>query len=72
LQSRWERVSKEYRLEINLEKTVMLKILRNRGKNTVVSINGREIKEVDKSVYLESVVEKNGKIQNEINERIII
>jgi hypothetical protein len=33
-----------------------------------VKINGREIK-VDKSVYLGSVVEKNGKIQNEINER---
>jgi hypothetical protein len=29
--SHWERVSKEYRLQINL-KTVMLKLLRNRGK----------------------------------------
>jgi hypothetical protein len=29
--SHWERVSKEYRPEINL-KTVMLKFLRNRGK----------------------------------------
>jgi hypothetical protein len=31
-----------------------------------VKINGREMKEVDKLVYLENV-EKNGKIQNEIN-----
>jgi hypothetical protein len=47
----------------------MLKLLSNVGKNTVVKINGKDIKEVDKSVYLGSVVEKNGKIQNEINER---
>jgi hypothetical protein len=31
--SHWESVSKEYRLEINL-KTVMLQLLRNRGKNS--------------------------------------
>jgi hypothetical protein len=30
--NQWERVSKEYGLEINLEKTVMLKLLRNGGK----------------------------------------
>jgi hypothetical protein len=35
-----------------------------------VKINGEEVKEVDKFVYLGSVVEKNGKIQNEISERI--
>jgi hypothetical protein len=29
---------------------------------TVVKINGKEIKEVDKFVYLGSVVEQNGKI----------
>jgi hypothetical protein len=33
-----------------------------------VKINGTEMK-VDKFIYLQSVVEKNGKIQNEINER---
>jgi hypothetical protein len=32
--TRWERVSKEYRLQINLGKTVMLKLLRNGGKNS--------------------------------------
>jgi hypothetical protein len=30
--SHWEKVSKEYRLEINLVKTVMLKLSRNGGK----------------------------------------
>jgi hypothetical protein len=48
----------------------MLKLLRNRGKNTAVKINGKQIKEVDKFVCLGSMVEKNGKTQNEINERI--
>jgi hypothetical protein len=47
----------------------MLKLLRNKGKNTVVKINGKDIKEADKSVYLGRVVEKNGDIQNEISER---
>jgi hypothetical protein len=32
-----------------------------------VKINGKGIKEVDKFVYLGSVVEKNGNIQNETN-----
>jgi hypothetical protein len=65
-----ERVSKEYRLQINLEKTAMLKTLKKCNKNTVIKMNGKEIKEVDKFVYLVSVVEKNGKIQNKINKRI--
>jgi hypothetical protein len=34
----------------------------------MVKINGKGTKEVDKFVYLGSVVEKSGKIQNEINE----
>jgi hypothetical protein len=46
----WKKVSKEYRLQINLKKTVMLKISRNGGKNTVVKINGKGTKEVDKFV----------------------
>jgi hypothetical protein len=35
-----------------------------------LSKNGKEIKEVDKFDYLERMVEKNGKIQNAINERL--
>jgi hypothetical protein len=35
----------------------------------VLKINGRDIKEADKFVYLGRVVEKNGEIQNEISER---
>jgi hypothetical protein len=65
----WERVSKEYRLNINLEKTVMLKLLRNGGKNSGENKCKRD-KRIDTVVYLGSVVEKNGKIQNKINERI--
>jgi hypothetical protein len=68
--SHYERLSKKYRLEMNLDKTVILKLSRNGGKNTVVKINGKEIKEVDEFVNLRSLVEKNGDIQNEINERI--
>jgi hypothetical protein len=44
--------------------------LKKWGKNTAVKINEKEIKEVDKFVYFGSIVEKNGKIQNKINERI--
>jgi hypothetical protein len=47
----------------------MLKLSRNEGKNTVVKINRKETKEVDQFVYLGSVEEKNGRIQNKINER---
>jgi hypothetical protein len=36
-----------------------------------MKISGSEIKQVDKCTYLGSVMEKNGMIQNEINERII-
>jgi hypothetical protein len=66
----WEKVHKEYRLETNLQKTVMLKHLINGGKNTVVKINEKEITEVDGFFKLENVVEKNGKIQNKTNEGI--
>jgi hypothetical protein len=60
----WERVSKKYGLQINLEKMVTLKLSTYVGKNIVEKINGKEIK-ADKFVYLGSVVENNGKIQNE-------
>jgi hypothetical protein len=46
---------------------VALKI--NGGKGTIVKIKGKGIKELDKLVYLGCVVEKNGKIQTEINKR---
>jgi hypothetical protein len=36
--SHWERVSKEYRLEIYLEKTVKLNLPTKRGRNTVLKI----------------------------------
>jgi hypothetical protein len=39
----------------------MLKLLRNGRKNTVVQMNGNEIKEVDKFVYLGSTIENNGR-----------
>jgi hypothetical protein len=35
-----------------------------------MKISGSKIKQVDRFTYLGSMVEKNGKIQNEINERI--
>jgi hypothetical protein len=36
----------------------------------VVKMNEKEINEIDKFVYLGSAVDKNGKIQNDINEEI--
>jgi Asp-tRNA(Asn)/Glu-tRNA(Gln) amidotransferase C subunit len=35
-----------------------------------MKISGSEIKQVNRFTYLESMEEENGKIQNEINERI--
>jgi hypothetical protein len=61
----WSNTSKEFGLKINLDKTVMLKISRNQTKETM-KLDGNDIKEVDTFTYLG----KNGKIQNEINERI--
>jgi hypothetical protein len=39
-------------------------------KNTVMKISKSEIKQFNRFTYLGSMVEKNGEIQNEINERI--
>jgi hypothetical protein len=38
-------------------------------KNITVKISGCKIKQVDRFIYLGSVVEKNNKIQNEINNK---
>lgn len=65
-------MSKEYELQINLETTVVLKLLQNRRKSTAVKINknvkinGKEIKADDKCVYLDDVMKKNEKILNKI------
>jgi PP-loop superfamily ATP-utilizing enzyme len=64
----WNNISKEYGLKINL-KTVMLKISRNQTTETM-KLDGKDIKEEDTFTYLSSCINKNGKIQNEINERI--
>jgi hypothetical protein len=70
--SHWERVSKKYVRTANKPREDSnVKTLRNGGRITTVEISGQEIKEIDrKFVYLGRVLEKNGKIQNEINERI--
>jgi hypothetical protein len=47
----------------------MLKISRNQTKETM-KLDGNDINEVDTFTYLGSCINKNGKIQNEINERI--
>jgi hypothetical protein len=47
----------------------MLKISRNQTKETM-KLDGNDIKEVDTFTYLGTCINKNGKIQNEINERI--
>jgi hypothetical protein len=46
-----------------------VKALEKWREKTVVKISGKEIKAVNKFVYLKCVVEKNVKIQNDINER---
>jgi hypothetical protein len=53
-----------------LGEDVNVKTLEKWRKNTVLKINGKEIKVVVKFVCLGSVVGKIGKIQNEINEGI--
>jgi hypothetical protein len=65
----WSNISKEFGLKINLDKTVMLKTSRNQTKETM-KLDGKDIKEVDTFTYLGSCINKNRKIQNEINERI--
>jgi hypothetical protein len=64
----WERESKNYGLQLNFERTVMLRLLRMEEKTMKVS--GSEIKQFERFSYLKSVVEKNLEIQNEINEII--
>jgi hypothetical protein len=48
----------------------MLGLWRKEEKNTIMKISGNEMKQFDRFICLGSVVEKNGKIQNEINKRI--
>jgi hypothetical protein len=64
----WNNISKDFGLKINLDKTVMLKISRNKTRETM-KLDWKDIKEVDTFTYLGSNINKNGKIQNEINER---
>jgi hypothetical protein len=45
--SQWERVSREYLLQMNVEKIVTLKLSTNVGRNMVVKRNGKEVREVD-------------------------
>jgi hypothetical protein len=59
----------EYGLQINVEKTVILRLLRMEEKNTIMKISGSNIKEVDRFIYLRSVVGKNSEIQHEINKK---
>jgi hypothetical protein len=53
-----ECVSKEYGLEINLERTVMLQLLRDKGKSRVVKMDAEKITEVDIFFYLRVTVQK--------------
>jgi hypothetical protein len=46
------------------------KTIKEGRKNTIMEINERQMKQVDRFTYLGSVVEKNGEIQKEINEKI--
>jgi hypothetical protein len=45
----------------------MLKLSKSGGRNTTVKIKRKGIKEVVKFACLENMVEKNGKIKNDIN-----
>lgn len=47
-----------------------VKTLGNWGKTTVIKINGKEIKEVDKFIYSGNAMENIGKIQIKIYETI--
>jgi hypothetical protein len=62
----WETESKNYGLQINLEKTVKLRLLKKEERNTIMKISGNEIKQVDRFTYLRSVIEEK---QNEINKK---
>ena len=59
----------KFGLKINLAKTVKQKISRNPDVSCI-NLKGRQLKEVDTFSYLGSVVTRNRKIQNEVNERI--
>jgi hypothetical protein len=47
----------------------MIKMSRNQKRETM-KLDRKDIKEVDTFIYLGSSINKNGKIQNEINERM--
>jgi hypothetical protein len=48
----------------------MLTLSRKEEKNKIMKISRSKIKQVNRFMYFRSVVQKNGEIQREINERI--
>jgi hypothetical protein len=66
----WEKETKTHSLQINLEKTVMLRLSRKDKRNTVMKISRSQIKQVNRFTYLRNSREKNSEIQYEINKRI--
>jgi hypothetical protein len=61
----WEIESKNYSLQINLEKTVMLRLSTKEKKNITAKPIRSKIKQVNKYTYLHSMVQKNRKIHYE-------
>jgi hypothetical protein len=66
----WVGDSKNYGLQKKSEKGSNGKAVKKGRKNTIMKINEREIKQVNRFTCLKSVVEKIDEIQKEIKERI--
>ena len=62
--NRWHNISKQYGLKINNNKTIILKIRRDQTA-TNINLEGISLKEVDTLSYLDSIITRSWKIQNE-------
>ena len=61
---------KEYGLKINEEKTVVIKVTREKSAETKITFRGHYLKQVDEFVHLGNYINKEGRIQKEISGRI--
>lgn len=67
----WNTCLREKGMEINIEKSKILQITKEgTGVNPNISVNGQQLEYVDKYEYLGTIISMNGKIEQEVRNRI--
>lgn len=70
LMDRVVEVTKEYGMRINVNKTKVMKIARKRAGSLQISIEGKQLTEVESFKYLGSIINNNGDCDKDVRARI--